>query len=122
MAEASAHLRTWVKDKRPAKTHSLKSRCFSRKTRSMTLKIQKSTDCGFLRFTLSGRIEAQHMAELQQLVDFEAEAHNIVLDLEEVKLVDRVAVGFLARCESRGTKLVNCPAYIREWISRERDV
>ncbi len=87
----------------------------------MTLKIQKSTCGGLQTFTLSGRIQAGNMAELQQLFALEAEAHNIVLDLKEVKLVDREAVEFLARCESTGTKLINCPAYIREWILRERD-
>jgi hypothetical protein len=39
--------------------------------------------------------------------------------LKEVKLVDRDVVSFLAGCEAKGVKLVNCPAYIREWIERE---
>jgi hypothetical protein len=37
----------------------------------------------------------------------------------EVKLVDRDEVSFLAGCEAKGIKLANCPAYIREWIERE---
>jgi predicted metal-binding protein len=39
--------------------------------------------------------------------------------LTDVKLVDRDVIGFLAGCQSTGVKLVNCPAYIREWIERE---
>jgi len=34
--------------------------------------------------------------------------------------VDREAVKFLARYESNAVELRNCPAYIREWIKRER--
>jgi hypothetical protein len=41
---------------------------------------------------------------------------EIVLDLKEVRLVDRDVVKFLARCESQGAKLENCPLYVREWI------
>jgi len=41
------------------------------------------------------------------------------LDLEEVTLVDLDIVQLLARCEAKGLELLNCPAYIREWISRE---
>jgi hypothetical protein len=40
--------------------------------------------------------------------------------LEQVKLVDRDAVYFLALSETRGAKLRNCSAYIRKWIDQER--
>jgi len=42
------------------------------------------------------------------------------LDLEEVKLVDRDAVRFLADCEGNGIELCECSPYIRDWIARER--
>jgi len=45
----------------------------------------------------------------------------VVLDLKDIKLVNRDAVKFLAHCEADGARLENCPAYIREWIARERD-
>ena len=35
-------------------------------------------------------------------------------------LVDREAVNLLAFSEFNGLELRNCPAYIREWITRER--
>ena len=70
-------------------------------------------------FTLSGRIKPAGLAELQKLLESEAGDHKLVLDLEEVKLVDRDVVSFLASCEANGIKLANCPAYIREWIERE---
>ena len=85
----------------------------------MTLKIQKLARGEVVDFTLSGRIRAEEVAELQRLFEVEGQDHLIALDLKEVKLVDRDAVKFLARCEANGTKLENCPAYIREWIGRE---
>jgi hypothetical protein len=34
--------------------------------------------------------------------------------------VDRKTVKLLALRESNGAELRNCPAYIREWVTRER--
>ena len=70
---------------------------------------------------ISGRIEAAHVAELQRLIEDE-EGRSVVLDLRDVKLVDRDAVTFLVRCEAIGVRLDNCPAYVREWIGHEVDV
>jgi anti-anti-sigma regulatory factor len=72
-------------------------------------------------FTMSGRIKAEEAAELQRLFEVEGRHHSIVLDLKEVHLVDQDAVKFLARCEAKGIQLKNCPAYIREWIVRDRN-
>ena len=84
-------------------------------------KIQRSADENFVVFTLSGRIQASGLAELQKLLESEAGNHSLVLDLKEVKLVDRDAVNFMGSCEAKGMTLANCPAYIREWIEQERD-
>ena len=59
------------------------------------------------------------MAELEKLLKCEAEHRSLVLDLREVKLVDRDVVSFLVNCESKGVNIANCPAYIREWIEGE---
>ena len=83
-------------------------------------KIQRSADEKSVVFTLSGRIKAIHVNELRTLLDSEADDLSLVLDLKEVKLVDRDVVSFLAGCEATGIKLANCPAYIREWIEGER--
>ena len=85
----------------------------------MTLRIQRLAEGEVVAFSLSGRIKAEEVAELQKLLEAEYPDHRIVLDLSEVKLVDREAVRFLARCEAAGTQLENCPAYIREWIVGE---
>jgi anti-anti-sigma regulatory factor len=84
----------------------------------MTLKIQRSAKKDVVTFALSGRIKAEEVAELQRLLEGEGQDHRIVLDLKEVKLADQDAVRFLAGCEMNGTRLENCPAYIREWIVR----
>ena len=59
------------------------------------------------------------MAELKAL--FDTAYRNIILDLREVRLVDRVAVKFLRDCKADGMKLENCPAYVHEWIESEKD-
>jgi predicted metal-binding protein len=52
---------------------------------------------------------------------FDDDHRNIILDLRDLRLADREAVRFLRGCEADGMKIENCPAYIREWINRERD-
>jgi ABC-type transporter Mla MlaB component len=84
------------------------------------LRIQRSEHSGGVRLTLSGRIETEHLPELQRLIEGEGGQRVLTFDLQEVKLVDRDAVMFLAQCETAGATLENCPAYIREWIARER--
>lgn len=85
------------------------------------LRIQKSTERNKVVFSLSGRIEAEDVPELQRLCRSEADDHNLVFDLGDVRLVNRDAIKFLADCEAGGTKLRNCPAYVREWIAKERE-
>ncbi len=70
-------------------------------------------------YSLSGRIKAEEVPELQRLFEVEGQNRRIVLDLKEVQLVDRDAVRFLALCEAQGIRLDHCPAYIREWIRGE---
>ena len=80
------------------------------------LKIIRSANPDFVLFTLSGHIDVDHVAELQ--LAFDGEALPIVLDLREVKRVDREVVADLARWSIHGIKFENCPAYLREWIAR----
>ena len=71
-----------------------------------------------MTFSLSGRIQPEHVVELGTLL--QAEHRQVILDLKEVTLVGCEAVRFLRLCESRGIEIRNCPAYVREWIRRER--
>jgi len=85
----------------------------------MTLKIDKIERGKFTIFVLSGRIDADHIPELTLLFEFDPSRTNI-LDLKETKLVDREAIRFLIQCEAKGIKLKNRPAYVREWMKREK--
>src|ERR1700730_17177581 len=92
--------------------------CRTSRRQAMTLRIERSTRQRFAVFTLSGRMEAAEVAELKAL--FDTDYRTIVLDLRDVRLADRDAVKFLREGEADGTKLENCPAYIREWMDREK--
>lgn len=50
----------------------------------------------------------------------EHEPGSFAINLKSVLLVDREAVRLLATSEANGIELKDCPAYIREWITRER--
>jgi len=62
----------------------------------------------------------EHVAELRRLLSLEKAGHPIALDLKDVTLLERDAVTFLSECEADSISLENCPAYIREWINREK--
>jgi hypothetical protein len=83
------------------------------------LKITRATN-GEVVITLSGRLDAENIGELETLITSEAAGRHIVLDLKDLALVDQDAVSFLMRCEADNITLQNCPAYIREWITRTR--
>jgi anti-anti-sigma regulatory factor len=82
------------------------------------LKIQRQAN-GDVVLTLSGRLRADNVSELEALLAAEAPGRGVVLDLTDVVLVDRDSVRFLRARERDGIALRNCPPYIREWIARE---
>lgn len=84
----------------------------------MTLRIDKVSDGRLAILRLSGRLESQQLGELKAYMNGIAE--SVMIDLSQVKLVDRDAVCFLAACEAEGVQLSQCSPYIREWINRER--
>ena len=83
------------------------------------LRIQRSEN-GKVVFTLSGQMDEEPIAELEKLINSEANGRRIVLDLKDLTLVNEDAVTFLERCQSNSITLENCPPYIREWIKRQR--
>jgi hypothetical protein len=86
---------------------------------NVTFKIEKYRDGHCTTIRLIGRMRAEHLSELEKQIR-ESEL-KIVLDLEELNLVDVEAVRFLGMCEAQGVTLLNCSAYIRDWIGKERD-
>jgi len=81
------------------------------------LKIETASDRGKLTLRLIGRLQAEHIAELMNQIEGSGTER---VCLKEVTLVDVDVVRFLAACEDGGISIVNCPAYIREWMNRER--
>jgi hypothetical protein len=74
---------------------------------TMTCRIDRVGIEGSVVLRLSGRIAG--------------DALDVPIDLAEIELVDRDAVIVLAAGESGGIELRRCPAFIREWITRERE-
>ncbi len=83
------------------------------------LKIDRSAN-GRIVFTLSGRIEAEDIKQLQQLLASEASGKELVFNLKDVTLINQDAVKFFARCEADNVLLENCPAYIRQWMEQAK--
>ncbi len=83
------------------------------------LKIQRTSN-GQVVFALSGRMDEEHIAELETLIRSETNRRRIVLDLKDLTLAGQEAISFLERCEADGVTLMNCAAYVREWITRQR--
>jgi anti-anti-sigma regulatory factor len=89
-------------------------------TAQLTYRIHRSIQPGAVVFALSGVLDTELAARLEALIASEADG-GIVLDLNDVTLVDRAAVRFLAGVEAAGTEIVNCPEYVRIWIAAEND-
>jgi anti-anti-sigma regulatory factor len=81
------------------------------------LRIERSQN-GRTVLKVSGQIGVNDLAQLEEIVSREPD-HGLVLDLRELKVIDADGIRFLIRCEARGISVANCPAYIREWMSRE---
>jgi hypothetical protein len=76
---------------------------------------------GEVVFTLSGRIDKEHIAELETLVSAEGKHQRIMLDLKDMTLTGQDGINFLAQCEAAQMTLVNCDPYVREWVTRQRN-
>ena len=85
----------------------------------MVLRIERTTEDEFVVMTLSGHVALEELAELRRLLEAES-ASTLIVDLTDVVQVDRDGVTLLARVEATGVELRHCPAYVREWITRDR--
>jgi len=85
----------------------------------MTCKVVRLIDRDRLvQIFISGHLQEVHINMINDLLTQETDP--VALDLGEVTLVDRDAIKYLADCEADGTKLENCPPYVRKWIGQER--
>jgi hypothetical protein len=85
------------------------------------LKIQRTAN-GDVVLAVSGQLEAGSLCELSTLLAQESSKRAVTLELKDLVLVDRDAVGFLRACTERGIELRNCPQYIRIWMASGGDL
>lgn len=86
----------------------------------MTLRIYRESTPDAIVFALSGDMDQENTDRLKELLANELDGH-VTLDLRNVTLVDRASMQFLAEAESAGTRIVNCPGYVRRWIVAEKE-
>lgn len=84
------------------------------------MKIEKDSHGGVVTIRMSGDFQREHIADLE--LQLEDRTPRMILDLKEVTLVDGDFVRFLAACQTSGIKIIHCSKYIRDWISRERQL
>ena len=84
------------------------------------LKIQQKTDRGAVMLTVSGRLDAENVGQLCELVDAIPIDTTVALDLQDLVLADRAVVRLLRKFEERGRIVLrNCPSFIRIWMAAE---
>jgi hypothetical protein len=84
------------------------------------LKIQRTAN-GYVVFAVSGRLAADSLGELSTVLARESTGQTVTLELRDLLLVDRDAIGFLRKCARKGIELRNCPQYIRTWMASDEE-
>ena len=84
----------------------------------VTCRIDRFPTSQGLVLHISGRITGEDVDVLRTALE---DGSVVAVELAELELIDRDAMKLLAINEANGIELRNCPAYIREWITRERD-
>lgn len=69
---------------------------------------------------LCGRIQSEQLDTIRGAI--EEETRSVVLDLTQLTLADRPSVIFLAQCELQGIEIRNAPAFLTQWIAKERQM
>lgn len=84
----------------------------------MTFRIDQVPTVQGLVLRISGRLSMEDLNVVRTALD----GHRVVaIELADVELVDRDTVRLLAQAETKGIELRSCPAYIREWITKQRE-
>jgi hypothetical protein len=83
-------------------------------------KIERAVEGDAVVFKVSGRMQGELLAELEKAFAAETKTPAVAVDLQNVRLADQETVRFLAMYEAQGVRLLNCPGYVREWITRVR--
>ena len=71
---------------------------------------------------LNGKFGEESLEALEQSIGEARQANcRVFIDLSEVTLVDRMLVRYISTQARRGITLVNCPVYLRHWITQAPD-
>ena len=71
---------------------------------------------------VAGKLFQGHLAYLDQLVQSAGECQLWpVLTLSNLEELDRAALRYFVDGENQHFGIVSCPAFIREWMNREKD-
>ncbi|HET6977364.1 MAG TPA: hypothetical protein VFI24_13630 [Pyrinomonadaceae bacterium] len=89
----------------------------------MTCRIERVlTSEGLVVLRVSGHIEDIYVVMLRELIAGENRTKvELAIDLSEVTLVGQEAIEALVVVETSGIEIRECPAYVREWISRAKE-
>jgi anti-anti-sigma regulatory factor len=80
-----------------------------------------AADCS-VTLLLNGKFGEDAIQELDDNILAASRVHqHIYIDLSEVTLIDRKAVEYFSGRAGQNVTLVNCPVYLRRWISRVSD-
>ncbi len=75
-----------------------------------------------ITLVLNGRLSEDALAELKSSISAARKAQQrVYIDLSEVTLVDRKTVEYFSKQAGNDVQLVNCPVYLRQWITQEID-
>jgi hypothetical protein len=84
----------------------------------MALRISRFCESHGTQIVLSGELRGTHLVDLRS--EMEQFGPPATLDLNEVNVVDIDGIRFLNQCQAHGIHVVNCAAYIREWMLLEK--
>jgi hypothetical protein len=87
-----------------------------------TIKTEVHVGESCVTLLLNGKFGEESLEALEQSIG-EARQTNcrIYMDLGEVTLVDRMLARYISAQASQGITLVNCPVYLRRWITQVPD-
>ena len=86
----------------------------------MCFKIETIRSRNRMTLKISGRLRRENLADLQNRL--QTGPARTVLNVSEVTLVDLEIVRFFNTCQDQGVEVAKPSAYIREWMSRERNL
>ena len=88
---------------------------------STLLKITKQTEnAQTITVTLHGQFTGEYVPSVERaLSENGCTEGQVILDLKNVTFVDRAAMEFLCRIDSKKVRLENTPSYVVRWIEQE---